>query len=530
MFRFLLCVFLSGWLAVSASAYTVSGFVVDPDDNPIEGATVYVNSDQGNEVLSESDGSFSLTDVTGAGRAEPVPGPIRLSLRDAVLSFQAPHSSPAILGIYDIKQRLLHTGSWRLSPGNNRYILPALQTSGAYIIKISGKDLSAYTQAYFLNGATWRQDVTLPATGAEEGRGLAKARAGAQDQLTLTARKSGYMNGSADAEDGATDVVIVLSPISGDAPTVTKALWKGDRKCVVTATFDDNHSNQLSGAMPLFQQYGYTCSFYLITNRVSNWGGWLGAHEAGFEIGNHTATHDGTADEADILQGRQDIEDNIGVAPLTFAFPGGSQTSSATAVVRESHIDCRHSSHRAYFDREYPEGDNMSGSAFVSTIDNIRGQPRHWDYANTGALITWLVFYIHDANSSRISALETMLSHISQNDDEVWCTTYRDATLYQQEYDHTDIQITGYSDNSVTFTAIRDFEPIVDWENVTHDYGVDDPSIYNAPLTLIVSTGGSPSQASAERSGGIAPTNVRVRGQDVLVDVVPGDGAVTVTW
>ena len=83
----------------------------------------------------------------------------------------------------------------------------------------------------------------------------------------------------------------------------------------------------------------------------------------------------------------------------------------------------------------------------------------------------------------------------------------------------------------MTFTALRDFNPIRDYDNVTHNYRISDTTVYITPLTLVIGTGTTqPGRAYAYREAGTRPVSLKIRSRKILADVVPGSAPVRVVW
>jgi polysaccharide deacetylase len=112
------------------------------------------------------------------------------------------------------------------------------------------------------------------------------------------------------------------SGVAGD--TVTILNWAGYTGAV-TYSFDDNNNSVIQGYDTL-NALGVPFTFYLWTNQPSASNAvWARALSNGHEIGNHTRSHDANnaCNAGDIMAGAQDIQNNLGVQPLTMAAPEG---------------------------------------------------------------------------------------------------------------------------------------------------------------------------------------------------------------
>lgn len=122
----------------------------------------------------------------------------------------------------------------------------------------------------------------------------------------------------------------------------------------VSLSFDDARESQLDGARML-EQHGIRASFYVLPAGVAaDSDRWRAVASAGHEIGNHTNTHPCSANfefaranaledmampdiAADIDAASRTIEDLLGVAPRTFAYPCG-QAFIGRARRRRSYV------------------------------------------------------------------------------------------------------------------------------------------------------------------------------------------------
>ncbi len=118
-------------------------------------------------------------------------------------------------------------------------------------------------------------------------------------------------------------------------------------------TVDDAYRSFLSGAWPLLKEYGYPVTLFVSTDAVggSEHLGWRDLRllrDQGVELGNHSSAHDflldrlsGKDDErwerwvkADIGRAQQAFIDNLGFAPVLFAYPYGEFDPHLKDLVR----------------------------------------------------------------------------------------------------------------------------------------------------------------------------------------------------
>lgn len=112
-------------------------------------------------------------------------------------------------------------------------------------------------------------------------------------------------------------------------------------------TIDDGLSDTLGQALPILRRHSYVATSFVVAGRMGTpgyltWDEVRGLRDARIEIGNHTWGHlrmeDLAADEqaAAVRDAQRVIEAELGSAPRTFAYPGGSVNEGAIAAVRDA--------------------------------------------------------------------------------------------------------------------------------------------------------------------------------------------------
>ena len=119
----------------------------------------------------------------------------------------------------------------------------------------------------------------------------------------------------------------------------------------IIITFDDSLGSQYTNAFPVMKEYGFTGVLYTVVGFMNKTSGvaadptYLTTDQikemaaAGWEIGSHTETHQDltvmTDDQLhfEIIQSRKDLEQELGVPILTFAYPGGFTNSAVDDYV-----------------------------------------------------------------------------------------------------------------------------------------------------------------------------------------------------
>jgi len=123
-------------------------------------------------------------------------------------------------------------------------------------------------------------------------------------------------------------------------------------------TFDDGYSNNYEGAyLPLLER-GMCATWFIVTSDIGRYAGWMGlkteenlllSYEqlremaaSGMEIGAHTCTHpdltsiDRPAVSSEVAGSKAELEDRLGMAVTSFAYPFGRWNEVVVDVVRSA--------------------------------------------------------------------------------------------------------------------------------------------------------------------------------------------------
>ena len=113
----------------------------------------------------------------------------------------------------------------------------------------------------------------------------------------------------------------------------------------VILSFDDGWENQYQHAFPLLQKYGFTGTFYVVSGYIDHQN-FMTTEQlktmmaAGMVIGGHSHTHPALAGAGsarlhdEVAASKAWLEDRLGVAIDSFAYPYGSYSASTVAAVK----------------------------------------------------------------------------------------------------------------------------------------------------------------------------------------------------
>lgn len=295
--------------------------------------------------------------------------------------------------------------------------------------------------------------------------------------------------------------------------------WYGFKPAALTYSFDDNTSNQLSAAMPLFNKYNFKMSFNVVTSWVSDWTPYAAASNNGHEIASHTVTH---INFQGVSASNQDPELKNSQATINSKI---TNTKCLTIIYPNCNIG-----DVATMSKYYISGRTCSGQINSSNIT---------DYWNISSLICgdqglntaqalndkanaaksakgWCVYLIHGIDGQggfsplQSSVLSSHLQYVNTNKADYWVATQINVVKYIKQRSAAKIVETAITSDSLKMVLTD---------------GLDN-SIYDATLSIrrAMPAGWAGAQVYLG-SNKIASTTVSVNGTNYIsFDAVPDKG------
>lgn len=263
-------------------------------------------------------------------------------------------------------------------------------------------------------------------------------------------------------------VTMTLAACDGNEPTGPETdlnlnpeigTWAGFRKGVATFTFDDGCASHFTDVAPLFDQYGFKASFYLVVSWNPDWNGFQRLADNGHEIGSHSNTHgqNMTGEEASSKQAINDyITSQFGC--ITVAYPNGNLPTNMGAVYA-NYIAGR-GIKEAMIAKDGPANWYEIPVYFTGTagINNTNGLTEKMQKAiqQNG----WVVFLSHGLSGkdmgtyspTDINAINGALQWAYQNNRDIWVTSLCNATMYCKERQATQVKVVSEYANIATLS------------------------------------------------------------------------------
>ena len=307
-------------------------------------------------------------------------------------------------------------------------------------------------------------------------------------------------------------------------PAYEVATWRGFKAAAITYTLDDNTSNQLPVAIPLFDQYNFKTTLFTVSNWGPNWAGLRTASANGHEVTSHTVTHPSLGgltvaqQTTELQQSQATIRTNVPTAKCeTVAYP--NCVTGDVPTIQSYYIAGRGCSGQlmpATPSDFYNLSAIITGTTgAVQTAANFNARV---DAARTAR--GWCVFLTHGINNdggyspTQSTELATHLAYMNTNSADFWVGTFADVVKYIKERNAAVLTETTVSATQFSMTLTDNLPDLV----------------YNVPITMrrqlpaswtgaAVMRGTTPLASSVVTSAGV---------RYVVFEAVPDLGAVQV--
>jgi len=303
------------------------------------------------------------------------------------------------------------------------------------------------------------------------------------------------------------------------------ATWSGFREAAVSYTFDDNCSNQLAVAIPLFNDYDFKVTMFVPSSWVKDWSGLQSAADQGHEIASHTVTHAnlGTLTVAQQLPEFKNSLDTInthikGHLCRTIAYPFCVRGNDS--VCSNYYIAARGCEN--YIEPKTPS-DFMSISSIptgtesaIQTVQNFNTEVQKAD-----SIKGWCVFLIHSIDHdggyspTQSTVLKSHLDYMKQHTDRFWIATFGNVVRYIRERNAATVREISNNKSGIVLQVSDKL----------------DNSVYNYPLTIRRVLPKNWKSATITQNGQKIKTVILKKGalKYILFDIVPDNGDIIIS-
>ncbi len=299
------------------------------------------------------------------------------------------------------------------------------------------------------------------------------------------------------------------------------AIWKGFSKSAISYTWDDNISEQLTVALPMYDALNLKMTFFLTTSFSANWDAYKEASENGHEIAAHSISHSNFGDMTDetlineLLNPQETINAKLGNNKcISIAYP--YCVSGDINLVSNYYVSGR--SCQGYVESQTPN-DLMQVSSISCGTEGTVKTTEDFNTTVDSAITTngWCVFLFHAIDGSGwspvdSSELQPHLEYVAANPNKFWIATYSDTVRYITQRDAIIIQ------------EILNKSDLIQC-SITHNL---DQTIYNTPISIQRPLPSDWEEATITQNGTEIPSHIiDDNGAKVIrFDVIPNNGDV----
>lgn len=305
------------------------------------------------------------------------------------------------------------------------------------------------------------------------------------------------------------------------------ATWKDDKIAATTLTIDDNIKADHDWWKQKASETGFKFTWFVITGEDGNgilmtgatWNDFRSLYALGHSIQSHTVSHSFPISNAEFHQSQVDIEREIGVKPLTVAYPEGDAANKLGAA--QYYIAGRGTTGWLNsYSPDYMDVNSFSSAMNISSPNNYNYAPAIIDKSFTGDTTVdfyrgWMSIHYHSIAGDQ-SIVQTHLNWLKAREDDIWIAGFDHVAAYARERDAAALSVTAADTHCIAFTVTDTL----------------DNTTYQEPLTVKVrlQDAGDWSTVNAQQAGAPVSARIVMNGGNryALVDVIPDAGTVTV--
>ncbi|MGA2322458.1 MAG: polysaccharide deacetylase family protein [Sedimentisphaerales bacterium] len=301
--------------------------------------------------------------------------------------------------------------------------------------------------------------------------------------------------------------------------------WPGFRTAAVSYTFDDDCSNQLAIAVPMFNEFGYKLTLFTVTSWGPNWTGLQNAANQGHEIASHTVTHPSLGgltiaqQTTELADSQSVINSHItGQQCITLAYP--NCVPSDQTLTAQYYIAARHC--QGYIEANTPSNFYQISSLICGNQGSVlTAADFNAKFVSTAASKGWCVYLIHGIDSDGgysplpSATLRASLQYLDARRNTFWVSTFANVVRYIRERNDVNIAESSNQGTSITLQVTDTLDNV----------------IYNYPVTIRRPLPAGWPSANVSQNGQAVNASIVVANATmyVMFDVVPDGGDVVLS-
>lgn len=318
------------------------------------------------------------------------------------------------------------------------------------------------------------------------------------------------------------------------------ARWPGGRTAAFSFIFDDGLPDHTAIVIPLLDANGLRGTFALISGRIPadaveataraasqrakesdpakaerirpapSWDDWRAAAARGHELANHSLNHLGLDKlpaaqvAAEIDGGRETLLARSGMRALTFVGPYNQYGPGGRELVQATHLCWRTGGGIGYGRPPADEAPAATAARWTARLEGL--------IAKGGWHLSMVHAIIDGYDPTGEEAFRLHIAQAAALRKRLWIAPAGEVARYDLAVRHARLAAEPAGEHGLRLRLTP---------------GLDDPLLL-LPLTVVVTPPAAPAEARAERDGTALPC--RIDGARMLIEAVPDDAPVTVTW
>ncbi|WP_269523128.1 polysaccharide deacetylase family protein [Coraliomargarita parva] len=273
----------------------------------------------------------------------------------------------------------------------------------------------------------------------------------------------------------------MLSLLYADPIELSICKFKDNKAAAVSLTFDDGILDQYTIARPLLNEHQMPATFFVVTNAANtalerrsdpslaqkmSWEQIAQLSDEGHEIGNHSLSHkiklvgqNEAVLNTEVTEAAAMIEEQVGIRPVSFAFPWNAYDEQSLGYVMASHLNAR--------TQQYGIGRNFRIHHAEAWVERLT-QKRAWGVAMLHAIIP--DYHGYDPLPNGEADFAALLDLLQSHREDLWIATFGEVSMYTQLRNASELHWLEDGHRFIIRTEL-------------------DTSVYNIPLTVRVTEG-----------------------------------------
>lgn len=312
-------------------------------------------------------------------------------------------------------------------------------------------------------------------------------------------------------------IATILGRAAEDPGTTKIAKWKDDKACAFILMFDDSITSHVKNVIPELTKRGFTGTFYI------NPGGghYLGSKKvweqdipaAGFELANHTLTHKGGKNAAEIAQEISACNEAIHATTPNLPWPRLVSYGQPGGIPKENWPVSKEELNVLLKQNNLIDRPDFGARGAALTLKTGAQMLAHVDKATSDGTMECVIFHGVGADwiATPMPVFLELLDGLGERKDKVWITNHIPAHQYATERDAATVKVVSKDASKISLSLTC----------------TADPKFYDQALTLVTTVPANWTTCSIDQ--GKSHADATMKNGVVRYDARPGNDPIVIT-